>query len=72
MVSKLRIAVVIACLLLTALPLTAGKKDEPDQVVVQHILIGFKKSLPNRILERTRKQARALAESLLERAQNGA
>ena len=71
MVSKLRIAVIIACLLLIALPLTAGKKDEPDQVVVQHILIAFKKSIPGRDIERSRKQARALAESLFDRATKG-
>ena len=72
MVSKTKIVLILACLLLTALPLAAKrKKGEPDQVVVQHILIGFKKSLPGRTLERSRKQARALAESLLARAEEG-
>ena len=73
MVSKTRIVVMIACLLLLAAsPLAAGKKDEPEQVVVQHILIAFKKSIPGRDeITRTRKQARALAESLFERATSG-
>jgi len=49
----------------------AGKKDEPDVVVVQHILIGLKKSIPGKKLERTKSEARALAEELLERARSG-
>ena len=70
MISRLRIGVVVACFLLAALPVGAGK-GEPDQVVVQHILIAFKRSVPNKTLERSRKEARALAESLLDRAVAG-
>ena len=44
---------------------------EPDVIVVQHILIGFKKSVPNQELERSKKDARALAEELLQRASDG-
>jgi len=51
--------------------LQAGRKDEPDTVVVQHILIGFKKSVPGKKLERTKKEAQVLAEQLLERALAG-
>ena len=49
----------------------ASMSDEPDVVVVQHILIGFKKSVPNKKLERTKREAAALALDLLERAQAG-
>jgi foldase protein PrsA len=49
----------------------AKRKDEPDVVVVQHILIGFKKSVRGKELERTKKEAAALAEQLLERARAG-
>jgi hypothetical protein len=49
----------------------AGKKDEPGVVVVQHILIGFKKSIPGKKLDRTKIEARELAEELLERARSG-
>ena len=51
--------------------LQAKRKDEPDTVVVQHILIGFKKSVSGKKLERTKKDAQALAEELLDRAQAG-
>jgi len=70
MISRLRIGVVIACFLLAALPVGAGK-GEPDQVLVQHILIAFKRSVPNKTIERSRKEARALAESLYDRAMKG-
>jgi parvulin-like peptidyl-prolyl isomerase len=59
-------------LLALALPHPAeSKNDEPDVVVVQHILIAFKKSLPNKKLDRTKKEAQALALELLERAGAG-
>ena len=51
--------------------LQAKRKDEPDTVLVQHILIGFNKSVPGKKLDRTKKEAQALAEELLERAQAG-
>jgi parvulin-like peptidyl-prolyl isomerase len=51
--------------------LQAKKKDEPDVVAVQHILIGFKKSIRGKELERTKKEAQALAEELLDRARAG-
>lgn len=51
--------------------LQAGRKDEPDVVVVQHILIGFKKTVPGQRLERSKKEAQALAEELLARARSG-
>jgi hypothetical protein len=70
MISRLRIGVVVACFLLAALPIGAGK-GEPEKVLVQHILIAFKRSVPNKPLKRTRKEARALAESLYDRAVKG-
>ncbi len=46
----------------------AGRKDEPDQVTVQHILIGYKRSVPDQKLDRTKAEAKALAEELTNRA----
>lgn len=48
-----------------------AKKGEPDRVVVQHILIGFKKSVSGKKLDRTKKEAQVLAEELLKRALDG-
>lgn len=48
-----------------------GKVAEPDHVVVQHVLIGFKKSIPGSEITRTRKEAEALANEILERARAG-
>ena len=60
----------LACLLLAGLPIQA-KKGEPDTVVIQHILIGYGKSVPDKKLDRKRSEARDLAESLLRRAEEG-
>ena len=49
-------------------PIDARGK-EPDVVVVQHVLIGFKGSIPRKPIERTKKEARALAEKLFDEAQ---
>ncbi len=66
----------LAALGLLALSIVAGapgaEAAEPDVIVVQHILIGFKKTVPGQELERTKKDARALAEELLQRASDGA
>ena len=56
--------------LLLGLP-TSAKKDEPEVVVVQHILIGYKGSIRGKEIERTKKEAKALALELLERAKKG-
>jgi peptidyl-prolyl cis-trans isomerase D len=54
---------------------TLGATDvfarEPDVIVVQHILIGFKKTVPDKPQERTKREARALADELVERAEAG-
>jgi parvulin-like peptidyl-prolyl isomerase len=44
---------------------------EPDQITVQHILIGYKGSVPGKNITRTATEARTLAHELLERAQAG-
>jgi parvulin-like peptidyl-prolyl isomerase len=49
----------------------AEKEAEPDRVVVQHILIGYKRSVPNKKVQRTKKEARALAEKIYRRALEG-
>jgi foldase protein PrsA len=51
--------------------LQAKRKDEPDSVVVQHILVSFKNKVRGKELDRTKKEAQALAEELLDRAQAG-
>jgi foldase protein PrsA len=48
-----------------------GKESEPARVVVQHILVAFKKSVPDKKIERTKKEAEALAQDLLRRARAG-
>ena len=40
-------------------------------MVVQHILIGFKRSIAGKKITRTKKEAQALAESLLKRIEEG-
>lgn len=68
--SRLRMALVLVGCLLATLPVHA-RKDEPDKVIVQHILVGFKKSVPGKTLDRTKQQAKALATDLLRRAEEG-
>jgi hypothetical protein len=70
MVSIRRVGWVLVGCLLAVLPVHA-RKGEPDRVIVQHILIGFKKSVPGKTLDRTKQQAKALAIDLLRRAQEG-
>jgi hypothetical protein len=62
--------VVSAGLILGGMP-ARGAEGEPDQVVVQHLLIAFGRSIPDRKIERSRPEAKALAESLLARARQG-
>jgi hypothetical protein len=69
MLRKIVTLSVLACLALAAAPAFAA--DEPDKVVVQHILIGFKKSVPGKPLERTKREAHELADELLVRAEAG-
>jgi len=46
-------------------------RDEPEVVVVQHILVAFKGSVRGKRIERTKKEAKTLAQQLLERATSG-
>jgi hypothetical protein len=48
-----------------------AKKEEPQYVTVQHILISFTGKLPGRNIARTQEEARTLAEDLLRRAKAG-
>jgi len=73
--STRRMATLVLALALVALPTwidTAAKKEtrqEPDVVVVQHILISFKGKVDKKKnVTRTKKEAEALATELFERA----
>ncbi len=50
---------------------SAPKAEGPDKMVVQHILIGFKRSIAGKKITRTKKEAQALAEEILKRAREG-
>ena len=50
----------------------AEQRVEPDFVTVQHILIGFQGTLPNKNVTRTRDEAAKLADELLGKAKAGA
>jgi hypothetical protein len=52
-------------------PAPAEEAGEPDRVVVQHCLIGFKRSIPGKKVARTKKEAGTLAGEILSRARNG-
>ena len=67
----------LACLALVLVaPAPAGKKgkkekrQEPELVTVQHVLISFGRKSGKKV-ERTKKEAEELAYQILERAQNG-
>ncbi len=47
------------------------KKVEPDYITVQHILVGFKGSVPGKDITRSHEEAQERAEELLKRAQEG-
>ena len=68
-------AAIVIGLTLGVLPVAAKKakkQAEPDRVTVQHILISFKGKLGgDRYLDRSKKEAEALARDLLERAEAG-
>ena len=67
-----RVAALSVLVLLAALaPPAVAKKGEPERVKVQHILIGFKRSVRGKTIDRTRLQAKRLASQLLIRAEEG-
>lgn len=50
---------------------TTTTGGEPSHITVQHVLIGFEGSMPNGKVTRTRQEAHALANQVLQRAQAG-
>jgi parvulin-like peptidyl-prolyl isomerase len=56
---------------IAALALGPLLAEEPAEVRVQHILVGFKRSVPGKEIARTKPEARLLAEQLVERARAG-
>lgn len=66
-------AVTLALVALLLLPTGCAESrgDEPDRVVVQHILVAFSGTLPERPMLRNENEARSLAQDLLERARAG-
>lgn len=66
------LAAALALLALLSVGAVRAAREEPDVVVVQHILIGFKGSVRGKAIERTKKEAKALADELLLRARSGA
>ena len=65
---KTAIPLILSCFLIAIFPAQA---KEPDRITVQHILIGFKNTVPNKPQERSRKEAKELAYALLQRAEDG-
>jgi len=66
------IAIIATLFLVSAAPLLSKpRKEEPKQVGVIHILIGFKKTVSGKVLDRTKKQAQDLAYEILDRAEAG-
>ena len=66
------LAILLAAPLLAAgtpPPAAAGK--EPDHITIQHVLIGFKGSVPGKNITRTQDEAKKLAEDILARAKKG-
>ena len=50
---------------------TADKKEEPDYITVQHILVGFEGTVPGKNITRNQVEAKLLAEDLFKRVQAG-
>jgi parvulin-like peptidyl-prolyl isomerase len=60
-----------ALLLLAAAPNSSEPKKEPDHITIQHVLIGFTGSVPQKNITRTQDEAKKLAEEILARAKKG-
>ncbi len=70
------ISVLIGLLVLAlASPAGANRNDnedeEPAKITVQHVLVGFKRSVKGKQIDRTKAEAQQLAEDVLETAQAG-
>jgi hypothetical protein len=50
---------------------TPPAATEPDRIQVQHVLVGFKGSVPGKPITRTQEEAKTLAYEILERAKQG-
>ena len=48
-----------------------SKEEQPDYVTVQHILVGFQGSVPDKDIARTQEEAGQLANDVYSRAKNG-
>ena len=72
---KKRTYIALVALLIAGLGVPAAlaeeERQEPALVTVQHFLIAFKRSVPNKKIERSKKDAGVLAEQLFKRAQDG-
>ena len=74
-----RVIALVALIAVSAVYGCGGKKSaggtpaasEPDYVTVQHILIGFEGTLPDKNITRSKSEASALARELYERAEAG-
>jgi len=55
----------------TEAKMSTAPEKEPDHIRVQHILIGFKGSVPGKSITRTVEEAKALAYSLVDSAKSG-
>ena len=67
-------AMIVVFMFASLFPMPAGaapKVEGPDKMVVQHILIGFKRSIAGKKIERTKREAQALAESIMKRIEEG-
>lgn len=63
------LAILLTAPLLLAAAGATGK--EPDHITIQHVLIGFKGSVPGKNITRTKDEAKTLAEDILARAKKG-
>ena len=67
---RLLLAGLCGLLLLPLLEVSA-RRGEPDRVKVQHILIGFKKTIQGKTIDRSKSEAKELAYELYDRAVAG-
>jgi parvulin-like peptidyl-prolyl isomerase len=67
-----RLVLVVAAMLAVGLAQGGKKEGEPAKVTVQHILISFGRKIPDKKIERSKEEARTLAEQVLEKARKAA
>lgn len=65
---KKLVVLAVACWLVVGGAFAGRHDDEPEQVTVQHILISFGRKIPGKKVDRSKDEARALAQELFERA----